>query len=60
MFNVDEWLAQKIAERLARLENAAFVTGDGTGKPKGFLTYAAGTPSAANFDVIEQINSGAR
>lgn len=59
MFNVDEWLAQKIAERLARLENAAFVTGNGSGKPKGFLTYAAGTPSAADFDVIEQINSGA-
>jgi|AntRauTorcE11897_2_1112592.scaffolds.fasta_scaffold01057_13 HK97 family phage major capsid protein len=59
MFNVDEWLAGKIAERLARLENTAFVTGNGVGKPKGFLTYAAGTPSAANFDVIEQLNSGA-
>ena len=59
MFNVDEWLAQKIAERLARLENTAFVSGNGTGKPKGFLTYAAGTPSASDFDVIEQIVSGA-
>tara|TARA_B100000686_G_scaffold55286_1_gene59566 strand:+ start:197 stop:1426 length:1230 start_codon:yes stop_codon:yes gene_type:complete len=59
MFNVDEWLAAKIAERLSRLENAAFVNGDGTGKPKGFLTYAAGTPSAADFDVIEQLSTGA-
>ena len=58
MFNVDEWLAAKIAERLARLENAAFVNGDGIGKPRGFLTYDAGTPSAANFDVIEQVAAG--
>jgi len=59
MFNVDEWLSAKIAERLARLENSAFVSGDGNGKPRGFLTYAAGTPSAEGFDVIEQIESGA-
>lgn len=59
MFNVEEWLAGKIAERMARMENEAFVTGNGVRKPRGFLTYAAGTPSAGAFNVIEQINSGA-
>ncbi len=59
MFNVEEWLAGKIAERLARMENDAFVNGNGVRKPRGFLTYAAGTPSASGFSVIEQVPSGA-
>ncbi len=59
MFNVEEWLAGKIAERMARMENEAFVTGNGVRKPRGFLTYAAGTPTASAFNVIEQIASGA-
>lgn len=58
LFNVEEWLAAKIAERLARMENESFVTGNGVKKPRGFLTYAAGTPSASGFSVIEQVLSG--
>ena len=59
MFNVEEWLAGKIAERMARMENEAFVTGNGVRKPRGFLTYAAGAPTASAFNVIEQLASGA-
>lgn len=59
MFDVEAYLAGKIAERLSRMENTAFVNGDGIKKPRGFLTYAAGTPSASGFNVIEQIKSGA-
>lgn len=59
MFNVEEWLAGKIAERLSRMENDAFVNGNGVRKPRGFLTYAAGTPSASAFNVIERVASGA-
>lgn len=58
LFNVEEWLAGKIAERLSRMENECFVNGNGVRKPRGFLTYAAGTPSAGAFNVIEQIASG--
>ncbi|HRI77514.1 MAG TPA: phage major capsid protein [Alphaproteobacteria bacterium] len=58
LFNVEEWLAAKIAERLARMENESFVTGNGVKKPRGFLTYAAGTPAAGGFSVIEQVLSG--
>lgn len=58
LFNVEEWLAMKIAERLSRMENESFVTGNGVKKPRGFLTYAAGTPSASGFSVIEQVPSG--
>ena len=37
-FDVEGWLAERIAERFLRAEAAAFVNGDGVGKPKGFLT----------------------
>jgi len=59
MFDIEAYLAGKIAERLARMENAAFINGDGVQKPRGILTYEAGVPSASNFSVIEQISSGA-
>lgn len=58
LFNVEEWLSEKIAERLSRMENTAFISGSGVKQPRGFLTYAAGTPSASAFNVIEQIASG--
>ena len=37
-FDVEAWLAERIADRFKRAEQAAFVNGDGVGKPKGFLT----------------------
>ncbi len=58
LFDVEGYLAAKIAERLARMENTAFINGNGVKKPRGILTYAAGTPSASNFSVIEQVVSG--
>ncbi len=39
-FDVEGWLAERIADRFARAEAQAFVTGDGVDKPKGFLTHA--------------------
>ena len=37
-FNIDEWLAGRIADKFARSEAAAFVNGNGVDKPTGFLT----------------------
>jgi HK97 family phage major capsid protein len=37
--DIETWLAQKIAEKMTLTENAAFINGDGNGKPKGFLAY---------------------
>ena len=53
--NIEQWLANKVADRFGRTESAAFVSGDGTGKPRGFLSYDSGT----GFGEIEQINMGA-
>ncbi len=59
MFDVEGYLTKKIADRLSRMENTAFVAGNGIRQPRGFLTYPAGVPSATSFSVIEQIASGA-
>ncbi|WP_298494044.1 phage major capsid protein [uncultured Maritimibacter sp.] len=40
-FDLESWLAGRIADRFARAEAAAFVTGDGVDKPTGFLTHNA-------------------
>ncbi len=37
-FDIEGWLATRIADKFARSEAAAFVTGDGLDKPTGFLT----------------------
>lgn len=38
-FDIEGWLASRIADKFARAEAAAFVTGDGVDKPTGFLTH---------------------
>ena len=40
-FDIEGWLAARIAEKFARAEAAAFVEGDGVDKPTGFLTHPA-------------------
>ena len=37
--NLDEWIAGEVEQVFAVQEGAAFVNGDGTNKPKGFLQY---------------------
>ena len=37
--DVDEWLADEVEAAFSVQESAAFVSGDGIGKPKGFLDY---------------------
>jgi HK97 family phage major capsid protein len=38
-FDVEGWLAERIADKFARAEAQAFVSGDGIDKPKGFLQH---------------------
>jgi HK97 family phage major capsid protein len=38
--DVEAWLAGKVADKFARVEGGAFITGDGIGKPRGFTSYA--------------------
>lgn len=38
-FDIETWLAGRIADKFARAEAEAFISGDGLDKPKGFLTH---------------------
>ncbi len=38
-FDIEGWLAGRIADKFARAEAAAFLTGDGVDKPTGILTH---------------------
>lgn len=60
-FDVEEWLAGEIAAEFARAEGAAFVSGNGTSRPKGFLTYpvAATADAARAFGTLQYLPSGA-
>ena len=40
-FDVEGWLAERIADKFIRSEAAAFISGDGVDKPTGFLNYTA-------------------
>ena len=54
--DVEAWLAGKVGDIFARKQATAFVSGNGVGKPRGILTYTAGTDIAQ--EQIEQVVSG--
>ena len=60
-FDVEEWLAGEIATEFARAEGAAFVTGSGVNRPKGFLTgpSAATGDATRSFGTLQYVASGA-
>lgn len=59
-FNVESWLAGEVAREFNEKEGAAFLSGDGTNKPKGILAYTLAATSDASraFGTIEKIHSG--
>lgn len=59
-FNIEAWLSEKTSKKFARDENTAFVVGNGSLKPRGFLDYPNWTtPKTYQRDALEQIASGA-
>ncbi len=52
--DIEQWLTEKLADVFSRKENTAFISGNGTAKPTGILSYPAGTGAGQ----IQQINSG--
>lgn len=60
-FNVEAWLIESIVEALAQGEGAAFVSGNGTKKPTGFLAGPAPVATADSgraFGTLQYIASG--
>ncbi len=58
-FDVEGWLAERIAARFARAENAAFIDGDGVDKPKGFLAHPVITNGSWTWGAIGTVSTGA-
>ena len=56
--DIDEWLADEVEQSFSTQESAAFVTGDGSGKPKGFLSYDMIADASHAWDKIGFILSG--
>jgi HK97 family phage major capsid protein len=60
-FNVEQWLIQSAAEAIAQGEGAAFIAGNGTKKPTGFLagpTPVATADATRAFGTLQYIASG--
>ena len=57
--NIDEWLAGEVEQAFAVQEGTAFVSGDGSNKPKGFLSYTAVANAAWSWGNIGYVASGA-
>lgn len=52
--DIETELATEFAEQFATTEGTAFATGNGVGRPRGFLTYDAGTGDGQ----VEQVPTG--
>lgn len=60
-FDVEGWLVQSAAEAIAQGEGAAFVNGNGTNRPTGFLagpTPVTTTDASRAFGTLQYIASG--
>ena len=59
--NIEQFLSQDVSEHLAEKESAAFISGDGTNKPKGFLasTIVASGDATRTFGDLQYIPTGA-
>ncbi|MDZ4760823.1 MAG: phage major capsid protein [Alphaproteobacteria bacterium] len=57
--DIDEWLADEVETAFASQESAAFVTGNGTNRPKGFLAYTMVAEASHAWNTIGFILSGA-
>ncbi len=58
--NLEQWLSGEVQTEFAKQEGLAFVSGDGSKKPNGILTYVTGGSNAAThpFGAIATVNSG--
>ena len=56
--NIDEWIAGEVQAAFAEQEGAAFVSGDGSNKPKGFLAYATVAEASWSWGNLGYVATG--
>ncbi|PJE26980.1 phage major capsid protein, HK97 family [Pseudooceanicola antarcticus] len=57
-FDVEGWLAERIADKFARAEADAFINGDGTDKPKGFMTHTKVAEASWAWESLGYVATG--
>ena len=58
-FDLEGWLAERIADKFARSEAAAFVAGDGVDKPRGLLDYPTVDDAVWTWSNLGTVPTGA-
>jgi len=56
--NIDQWIAEEVETAFAEQEGAAFVAGDGTNKPRGFLDYTTVDEASWSWGNLGYIATG--
>jgi len=56
VIDAEAWILNKIADKFARKEATAFITGSGSGQPKGIMSYTSGTTLSSGQ--VEQVVTG--
>jgi len=56
--NIDEWIAEEVQGTFAQQEGTAFVNGNGTTEPKGFMTYTKEPNATWEWGEIGFIKTG--
>ena len=57
--DIEAWLSGKVADKLSRLENTAFISGTGVGQPKGILSYTTSLTPTNPGQVLHVVSGGA-
>lgn len=58
-FDIEGWLAERIALKFARAEASAFISGDGVDKPRGFLDHDIVADATAGWGELGYVATGA-
>lgn len=56
--DIEQWIAEEVQVAFAEQEGAAFVSGDGVNKPKGFLSYTTVADASWSWGNIGYIATG--
>ncbi|MGR3639934.1 phage major capsid protein [Alterinioella nitratireducens] len=58
-FDIEGWLAERIADKFSRAEAMAFISGDGIDKPTGFLTHTTVDDASWSWGNLGYVVTGA-
>ncbi|MDP3068324.1 MAG: phage major capsid protein [Methylocystis sp.] len=57
--DIEQWIAEEVQTAFAEQEGAAFISGDGVNKPKGFLSYTTVADASWTWGNIGYVATGA-